>query len=289
MPGQGKKSDNLNILEEIYHDSDQSIQSKQSFRQKVVDYFAAGKRIDKLLSSSVLILGLAAMVLGFFQFRWQINGYFIPKPKPVDPITLNSNINTDQDLLGLRTKDTDQDGLSDYDERKIYGSSPYLPDTDSDGVDDRTEITRKTDPTCPQGQNCFTDWSVLDTEARTLTPQDLLTTDQDLAGQLRRALIQEGLNPEELAQLDDQELMQVYQELVLQLQAEQPSPETGLGVAGMDLNNLSPAQVRELLKSAGVSDDIINQLNDQELMQLVSETLTTNNQATSTNNNQNQY
>jgi len=33
-------------------------------------------------------------------------------------------------------KDSDKDGLSDYDEKYIYGSDPHDPDTDGDGVDD---------------------------------------------------------------------------------------------------------------------------------------------------------
>ncbi len=42
--------------------------------------------------------------------------------------------------------DMDGDGLYDDDEAMIYGTSPFLADTDGDGLDDATEIYRGTDP-----------------------------------------------------------------------------------------------------------------------------------------------
>ncbi|NUM25558.1 MAG: hypothetical protein HUU49_02930 [Candidatus Buchananbacteria bacterium] len=267
-----KKAENNNILEEIYHNDPQGLQQKKPIKQKIVNFFHDKKKVDHLLSATILVLGLAAVVLGFFQFKWNINSYFVVKP--TDPLTLNANINTEQDLLGLRQKDTDLDGLSDYDELKIYATSPYLPDTDSDGIDDKTEIAKKTNPTCPEGKDCFVEWSVLDPQSGSLVGIDLQATDEERAAQLRRALVQEGLDPQELAQLSDQEILALYQELLNQIKQEQPSPTVSTGLAGQDINNLTPAQVRELLKSAGVSQEILNELDDQELMQLVSETVT---------------
>ena len=37
----------------------------------------------------------------------------------------------------LKNKDTDKDGLSDYDELNFYKTSPYLEDSDSDGFSDK--------------------------------------------------------------------------------------------------------------------------------------------------------
>lgn len=53
-----------------------------------------------------------------------------------------------------KTKDTDRDGLSDYSELYVYRTSPYLADTDSDGIPDAIEIAQATDPNCPAGTNC---------------------------------------------------------------------------------------------------------------------------------------
>lgn len=54
----------------------------------------------------------------------------------------------------LKAKDTDGDGLSDWDELNLYKTSPYLADSDSDGFNDKQEIDSNNDPNCPQGQTC---------------------------------------------------------------------------------------------------------------------------------------
>jgi hypothetical protein len=42
--------------------------------------------------------------------------------------------------------DTDDDGLTDWDEENIYGTKPDNPDTDGDGINDGDEIEEGTDP-----------------------------------------------------------------------------------------------------------------------------------------------
>ncbi len=60
-----------------------------------------------------------------------------------------------EELERSKSKDTDRDGLSDYAELYLYRSSPYLADTDSDGVPDAIEIAQGQNPNCPIGQNCL--------------------------------------------------------------------------------------------------------------------------------------
>lgn len=50
---------------------------------------------------------------------------------------------------GSTALDTDQDGISDLDEVKLYGTDPALPDTDNDGFTDGIEIMRGYDPLDP--------------------------------------------------------------------------------------------------------------------------------------------
>ncbi len=57
-------------------------------------------------------------------------------------------------LEAMKTKDTDRDGLSDYAETYLYNTSPYLSDSDSDGIADSLEIAQGTDPNCPKGKSC---------------------------------------------------------------------------------------------------------------------------------------
>jgi hypothetical protein len=53
-------------------------------------------------------------------------------------------------------KDTDGDGITDLDEINVTKTSPYLADSDSDGVPDGEELRLGTDPLCPEGQDCYT-------------------------------------------------------------------------------------------------------------------------------------
>ncbi|MEK7108255.1 MAG: hypothetical protein AAB898_01145, partial [Patescibacteria group bacterium] len=53
-----------------------------------------------------------------------------------------------------KKRDTDGDGINDYDEQSIYRTSLYLADSDSDGFDDGQEIKSGNDPNCPSGQDC---------------------------------------------------------------------------------------------------------------------------------------
>lgn len=53
-----------------------------------------------------------------------------------------------------KKRDTDADGLTDYDELYVFKTSAYLADTDSDGRDDRTEVFEGTDPNCSDTSGC---------------------------------------------------------------------------------------------------------------------------------------
>ena len=69
---------------------------------------------------------------------------------------INSNLDADNDKLldGEEARygtdplksDTDNDGLTDYDEISVYGSNPLDADSDQDGLADGAEIARSTDP-----------------------------------------------------------------------------------------------------------------------------------------------
>ncbi len=54
----------------------------------------------------------------------------------------------------LRERDTDRDGLSDWMELNAYRTSPYLSDSDSDGIPDSVEIAQGADPNCPKDKQC---------------------------------------------------------------------------------------------------------------------------------------
>lgn len=196
---------------------------------------------DKLLSQSfsglprskktaVILLSLvAAAILGvwFWQFNSRINHPFVVKPTEQD--LTDDNQSEQQDA---KVKDTDGDGLSDFNEANIYNTSPYLEDSDGDNILDGEEIKNDTNPLCPEGEDC-----ALGSATATSTPlqgsdtpspadnvdQALLI--QALSGSgnpeiLRQLLFQGGADKQTLDKVSDEALMESYREV---LQAQNPS------------------------------------------------------------------
>lgn len=58
----------------------------------------------------------------------------------------SSNVDEDIDGTNPTSFDSDGDGISDYNEIYVYGTSHILDDTDGDGIDDRLEINLGSDP-----------------------------------------------------------------------------------------------------------------------------------------------
>jgi len=54
----------------------------------------------------------------------------------------------------LRGQDTDNDSLNDYDELYVFRTSPFIEDSDSDGLLDGDEVMAGTDPNCPRTKTC---------------------------------------------------------------------------------------------------------------------------------------
>jgi hypothetical protein len=144
----------------------------------------------------------------------------------------------------LRVMDTDKDSLSDWDELNTYGTSPYLEDTDSDGVNDRQEIISGANPNC-LGEDCGFGEPITDPDLNIGEEEADLATDKDLeesgisigeteiklgegemndmellkllggesdASALREALAAAGMGKEVLDKLSDQDLMSLYQD-----------------------------------------------------------------------------
>lgn len=168
------------------------------------------------------IFGVTAVILWIMQFR---SGLVINKPTPQQQPQAQQ--------VDLQKQDTDQDGLSDYDELYFYNTSPYIEDTDSDGISDKSEIDAGQDPNCPTGQNCFassefssqSDGSsksnnmpkaqVPNTQASQTFSPDQEQIMNVLSGQadadiLRQFLGSAGMSSEMLEGISDEQLLEIY-------------------------------------------------------------------------------
>ena len=135
-----------------------------------------------------------------------------------------------QELEESKTKDTDNDGLVDYDELYVYKTSPYLADSDSDGYDDKQEIYSGNNPNCPHGKTCGFITSSAEETGDSGTVEAFIegvageqalqagaidfSSEEEIAEffkqatmeEVRAALVEAGMSEEELAQIDDETL-----------------------------------------------------------------------------------
>ncbi len=235
---------------------------------------------EQRIYAVLFIVMLGALVLGW----WQINNdIYLPfswlKNKPV----VNSdNLITDEQGI-LLTKDTDNDGLSDYDELYLYGTSPYLQDTDSDGYPDKTEIETSHDPNCTANQTCLK--AKISFTEGTKRPQTI--------AELRQTLKEAGIPDEQLNSIDDATLLEVFNEVVQEVgvtvpvNGEQPvntnTNSTTEGFASEQVNlteeqkqllkNMSGAELRTFLKQSGVTSSELDQIDNDTLKTIINQTL----------------
>ena len=131
---------------------------------------------NKVILGVVIIIGIGALVFNFknlnnimanslkdkdkesLEKMYSIYDELKNSGKLVDDtnnrVTNNSSNNTNNTAIQNDGKDTDGDGISDYDEVNIFGTSMYLKDSDGDGITDDQEIKNGTDPNCAEGTNC---------------------------------------------------------------------------------------------------------------------------------------
>ena len=216
--------DNFNELEgdENLDERDESQKTGQSL----------GKN-QKIAVAVLGVLAVAVVITWMAQFKKSINGPFSYNPTETTKSTTTCEGPECQE--SLKTKDTDGDGLTDWDELNIYETSPYLEDSDSDGIFDKEEINSGADPNCPAGRDCsaLANISSESSEEASSAELDLnlgstgeeLTSDQEkilqdiLGGQsdgsaLREMLLESGMDQETLNQISDEDLLASYKEVL---------------------------------------------------------------------------
>lgn len=275
---------------------------RKLFSDEYVGQSAQEQRIQKRAFISLVILSFLALGFGSWYIADALRDPFRPK------VNANSSVATgDQStntqltgIEGLRTKDTDGDGLSDYNEFYGYKTSAYIADSDSDGLTDKQEIDQGTDPNCPSGENCartvagnvntvvngiFGDIKPDDntnSAAGVVDPENL-TSDE-----LRKILRDAGASEELLGQIPDDELLETYQQLLNERgDTNTNNAATGNNTGGTitleTLQNLSVEEIRQFLIESGVPEETLAEVDDATLLSIFQESLEQNTQGTNTN------
>lgn len=182
----------------------------------------------------VIVCGLSALVLGG-QYLWT----HMAAPFTVNYTGPRVQLGSEQDAAKIAEQkkvDTDGDTINDYDEMYIYKTSPYLADSDSDGLTDGAEIAASQDPNCAVGAACAsgsTDTVVpatvsagSDVEAADLANRQQ-ALDQALRelqalspADIRDVLVQSGAEKAKVDAMTDDQVTTMYQGLLAQLQQE---------------------------------------------------------------------
>lgn len=168
-----------------------------------------------------------------------------------------------QTIEDLKSKDTDADGLTDYQEIYQFNTSIFLADTDSDGYADLEEINSGNDPLCPTGQDCnllalITPQTNLATVVQEVALDPNLTIEQAAFREFRKFLLDNGMKQEEIDSLTDDDLFYIFSIL--------DEVESDQGIVAQEM---SAAEVRAFLLSQENADKkSIEALNDEELLNI---------------------
>ncbi|MFA5076200.1 MAG: thrombospondin type 3 repeat-containing protein [Patescibacteria group bacterium] len=247
-------------------------------------------RSEKSLFILMLSITFIAVGLGSWQFSRHIN---LPFELASSGETLNINLNEADDLLALQNKDTDGDGVSDFDELYVYQTSPYLEDSDSDGLNDSQELAQGTDPVCYEGRDCYGTAAAATLQSTGVgLSSDVITDYEDVETpqtieDIRKILIDSGISESALSQVSDAELLQLYQTALAQTEGTTTDASgtttTGASASGttadltnVDPNSITSAQLKDALKAAGVSAEVLSQFTDAELLAMYKQSISQN-------------
>lgn len=133
-----------------------------------------------------------------------------------------------------RRLDTDFDTVNDYDELYVYKTSPYLNDSDSDGLTDGAEIAAGQDPNCAPDSPCADvnsediilpggtdqlDEREAELAARQAALNQALTDLYTLpVSEVRVLLVESGADQAQVDAMTDEEVNQMYQQILTQLE-----------------------------------------------------------------------
>lgn len=262
------------------------------------------RRKEKIFSLFIVGFGTIAFLFSLAFFMFDIKNPFLPLLLQAQEYQRKMQEQERLELLALQTKDTDNDGLVDYLETNKYKTSPYLPDSDGDGITDGNEVTQGTDPNCPEGQICYYESSA-STSSSSAIPSLNVSNNGNLSITpqfIRDSMKKSGFSEEEVQAFSDTELMAEFSlylkenpSLVKDLSeagydlralgitvptstaatvSTQPATTGDLDLKALnissieDLKKLSGGEIRQLMIKAGASADLLSTVSDDELKTL---------------------
>lgn len=217
----------------------------------------------KLITSVLVLVSFGVIFLGYLQIRTQLDKPFLAdkliedKGKIRGPREFLEFYKKEQankeEILTLQQRDSDVDGLSDYQEIYIYRSSAYNTDSDSDGLSDYDEISKNEDPNCPTGQKCDEEGFVVQPNSNIYQEGVLQSPESVNGGGLSENVLLNSLGASSgvsttLSQ-DEKDQLRIY------------------------FNSLSGAELKDLLKQQGYPVEQLAGISDEDLKKILQSTI----------------
>ena len=234
----------------------------------------------------LLIFAILFLVLSFFQLR---NNLYRPYALTNSVPSLLVQEKFSDPTEALHYRDTDRDGLNDFDEIYVYGTSAYLDDTDSDGVKDKEEISQGRNPVCAEGTACDKQNAenlpvqTLESWIKNPEPDNTIISPEQFLNnpeELKKLLISSGIEESLLAGLTDEEIKAIGEEIFSSIEFESAlntqisniskatSSTVTSTVSGLTKEQLfaNPTLLRQTLIDTGyVNKEALDKLTDEEV------------------------
>jgi len=256
---------------------------------------------EKISFWALVGLSVLIIIIAFFSFKSNLKSPFISWRKKLAERAGNEEgvlpSSEEEDIAVLQKRDTDKDGLSDFEELYVYKTSPYLADTDSDGINDKQEIDQGKDPNCPEGKACGPETGPVKPIEPVTNEFSQVGQENLSASQLRTLLEQSGVSRQLLDQADDQTLLEIYKETLEATGGVGPNslgtgtPTTGitnqdipsyLQGLGPDITpekvleyfrNMKADDLRKLMIEQGANEEELNAIDDATLKKIFMDAL----------------
>lgn len=253
------------------------------------------RMLDESHSAFRIVVGIAVVTFGLTGWLL-IRMIFHDAKIPPEPNSNSSQLSAAQAKI-LQSQDTDNDGLSDYAELYVYGSSPYLFSSASDGVSDGEKVKEGLNPNCPKNQTCSVPTVAVGTNTDSTATTDNTNSDSSVSASfLRQALISAGAPADTVNNASDTVIYNLYQQAIgngtintnssttnantssanTNLNSSSSNSSTSTSVPTVsDLQSMTPAQIRSLLTQNGVDATTLNKVDDTTLNAIFQQALST--------------
>lgn len=259
---------------------------------------------NKTILSFIFLIGVVAIFLNIKSLKSLISDPLIDKDKEsikklyetydnlkaqgkiTEDNTTSTPTSTDNTTNVIKNDgtDTDGDGISDYDEKNVFGTSMYLKDSDGDGINDSDEIKNGTDPNCATGKVC-SGGAITTTIDNTSTNTTIDVNSLDIS-KVREEL--KKIAPESVRSMvdtmTDEQVRTIFSTLY-----EQSKTSTATTTSNKDyintlkaklpnftpqqismMNDMEDAEIKEILIESGVADEaLLSQFKEGELKSTV--------------------